>query len=158
MRLFHIGGGSIQRRCHGGVERALCLRRHRNEPARPPRNRCRSPMRAPQPSMRGLTCLRKRTNARRRSWNGFHRGLRGHGHERWSVNIAVGGVNDAGATISCAASFPASFSHTNFTDTNCLGFLRTSSFNPLSNTPRSKVSPFTVFPITFAPDKLSDHQ
>ena len=36
--------------------------------------------------------------------NGFHRGLRGHGHERWSVNIAVGGVNDAGATISCAAS------------------------------------------------------
>ena len=26
MRLFHIGGGSIQRRCHGGVERALCLR------------------------------------------------------------------------------------------------------------------------------------
>ena len=41
--------------------------RHRNEPARPPRNRCRSPMRAPQPSMRGLTCLRKRTNARRRS-------------------------------------------------------------------------------------------
>ena len=36
--------------------------------------------------------------------NGFHRGLRGHGHERWSVNIAVGGMNDAGATVSCAAS------------------------------------------------------
>lgn len=28
---------------------------------------------------------------------------RGHGHERWSVNIAVGGMNGAGAAVSCAA-------------------------------------------------------
>ncbi len=35
--------------------------------------------------------------------HGFHRGLRGHGHERRSVNIAVGGMNGTGAAVSCAA-------------------------------------------------------
>ena len=35
--------------------------------------------------------------------HGLHRGLRGHRHERRGVDVAVGGVDDAGAAVARAA-------------------------------------------------------